>query len=118
MSSFKNLGGVGTLLVLAVAASEVLIMISPFAGFFLNHSVVTTSAFLEWQRVIGRMVFALGLWGFIISAFQVYGKKLIGGAWPRGCSTVPHAIRNISRWASPGWDCSPSGRVSCCWESG
>ena len=103
MSSYKNLGRVGTLLVLAVAASEVLIMISPFAGFFyasarfepllgllsaspltawldgffLNHSVVTTSAFLEWQRTIGRVVFALGLWGFIISAFQVYGNKIL-----------------------------------------
>ena len=110
MSSFKNLGRVGTLLVLAVAASEVLIMISPFAGFFyasvrfepllgilsespltawldgffLNHSVVTTSAFLEWQRTIGRVVFALGLWGFFISAFQVYGKKMIWGGVAKG----------------------------------
>ena len=98
----KHLGRWGVLLVLGLGACEVLIMISPFAGFFyggmrfepflgllsksswtawldgffLNHSVVTTSALLEWQRVIGRFLFCLGLWGFLISAAQVYGNKL------------------------------------------
>jgi protein-S-isoprenylcysteine O-methyltransferase Ste14 len=97
------------LLILGVGAAEVLIMISPFAGlfyagmhfepflgflssspwtawldgFFLNHSVVTTSRLLEWQRTIGFYLFTLGLWGFLISASQVYGNKLLG----RGVAT-------------------------------
>ncbi|MFQ5817101.1 MAG: methyltransferase family protein, partial [Terriglobia bacterium] len=83
-------------------AVEVLIMISPFAGFFyaslrfepvlgilsqsaltawldgffLNHAVVTSSTFLEGQRTIGLYLFALGLWGFLLSAVQVYGNKI------------------------------------------
>ena len=103
MKSYRNLGRFGALLVLAVGACEVLIMISPFAGFFyasvrfepllgflsaspltawldgffLNHSVVTSSAFIEGQRNIGQYIFAVGLWGFFISAFQVYGNKIL-----------------------------------------
>lgn len=102
MKSTSQVGRLGMLAVFGLAAAEVLIMISPFAGFFystihfepflgffsqnaqtawvdgffLNHSVVTTSTLLEWQRTVGRYVFALGLWGFFISAFQVYGNKL------------------------------------------
>ncbi len=102
MKAYGQIGRFGVLAVLGVAAAEVLIMISPFAtffyasvhfesflglfsksaltawldGFFLNHSVVTTSSFLEWQRRIGRYLFALGLWGFFISAYQVYCNKL------------------------------------------
>lgn len=102
MKSSGQLTRFGGLLVLGLGAAEVLIMISPFAGFFyagvrfesllgflsassmtawldgffLNHSVVTTSTLLEWQREIGLFVFALGLWGFLISAFQVYGNKI------------------------------------------
>ena len=103
MKSYRNLGRFGALLVLALGACEVLIMISPFAGFFyasvhvepllgflsaspltawldgffLNHSVVTSSALIEGQRKIGQYIFAVGLWGFFISAFQVYGNKIL-----------------------------------------
>jgi protein-S-isoprenylcysteine O-methyltransferase Ste14 len=103
MRSAKQLGRWGALAVLALGAAEVLIMISPFAGFFyasvqfepflgflskspltawldgffLNHSVVTSSWFLETQRMLGLYLFALGLWGFFISAAQVYGNKLL-----------------------------------------
>lgn len=45
-------------------------------GFFLPHSVVTSSTLLHWQREIGRWVFALGMWGFFICAFQVYWNKI------------------------------------------
>jgi protein-S-isoprenylcysteine O-methyltransferase Ste14 len=102
MKSSGQLTRFGGLLILGLGAAEVLIMVSPFAGFFyagarfesllgflsassmtawldgffLNHSVVTTSTLLEWQREIGLYVFALGLWGFLISAFQVYGNKI------------------------------------------
>ena len=95
-------GRYGAVLVLGLGAAEVLIMISPFAGFFyssvqfepllglfsqsawtawldgffLNHSVVTTSALLEWQRKIGVFLFVAGLAGFFVSAFQVYGNKI------------------------------------------
>ncbi len=97
-----HLGRWGVLFVIGLGACEVLIMISPFAGFFyagmqfepflgflsssvwtawldgffLNHSVVTTSWILEWQRTIGGVLFTAGLWGFLISAAQVYGNKL------------------------------------------
>lgn len=95
-------GRLGALAILGVAAAEVLIMISPFAGFFyaslqfapllgslsrspwtawldgffLNHAVVTTSLLLEWQRKIGVALMALGLVGFVVSAFQVYANKI------------------------------------------
>lgn len=45
-------------------------------GFFLNHAVVTTSLLLEWQRTVGVVLFVLGLAGFFLSAFQVYGNKV------------------------------------------
>jgi protein-S-isoprenylcysteine O-methyltransferase Ste14 len=92
----------GAAAVFGLASAEVLIMASPFAGlfystihfepflglfsqspltawldgFFLQHSVVTSSVLLEWQRKLGTCLFGLGLWGFFISAFQVYGNKL------------------------------------------
>jgi len=95
-------GRLGALAVLAVAAAEVLIMITPFAGFFyaslqfepllgflsnspltawldgffLNHAVVTTSRLLEWQRKVGLVLMVLGLAGFFLSALQVYGNKI------------------------------------------
>jgi len=88
--------------VLGVAAVEVLIMISPFAGFFyaslqfesllgflsksswtawldgffLPHSVITTSLLLEWHRKVGLALVFLGLGGFLVSAVQVYGNKI------------------------------------------
>jgi protein-S-isoprenylcysteine O-methyltransferase Ste14 len=97
-----QLGRLGTLVVLGIAAAEVLIMISPFAaffyatlrfepllgslsrtpatawldGFFLNHALITTSRLLEWHRKAGVALIVLGLAGFLISAVQVYGNKV------------------------------------------
>ncbi len=96
-------GRLGALFVLGVAAVEVIIMVSPFAGFFyarlqfepflgflstspltawldgffLNHSVVTRSLLLEWHRRIGLLLFLLGTLGFLVSAAQVYGGKIL-----------------------------------------
>ena len=95
-------GRLGALAVLGIAAAEVLIMISPFAGFFyaslqfepvlgflsqspltawldgffLNHAVVTRSLLLEWQRNVGLGLIVVGLAGFVLSAVQVYGNKI------------------------------------------
>jgi protein-S-isoprenylcysteine O-methyltransferase Ste14 len=101
MKPVSDVGRVGGLLVLGLAAAEVLIMISPFAGFFyatlgepvlgflsqspltawldgffLNHAVVTTSTLLEWNRKAGLVLLVLGLGGFFVSAVQVYGNKI------------------------------------------
>ena len=81
---------------------EVVIMISPFAfywyslyaptlqglhrwratawmeSFFLPHSVITTSAFLEFMRwQIGAWAFGLGLAAALVCAVQVYATKLL-----------------------------------------
>jgi protein-S-isoprenylcysteine O-methyltransferase Ste14 len=110
MGITSQLGRLGAILALGIAAAELLIMISPFAGlfftslryesllgalsrsgltawldgFFLNHSVVTTSPVLEGQRWIGRYLFAIGIWGFLISALQVYGNKIFRRGIARG----------------------------------
>jgi protein-S-isoprenylcysteine O-methyltransferase Ste14 len=102
MTSTSQRSLFGAAAVFGLASAEVLIMASPFAGlfystirfepflglfsqspltawldgFFLQHSVVTSSVLLEWQRKLGTCLFGLGLWGFFISAFQVYGNKL------------------------------------------
>ncbi len=84
---------------------EVLIMISPFAfywysfyaptlqglhrwratawveAFFLPHSVITSSPFLEFFRwQVGTYAFSLGILAFVVCAVQVYGSKLFGRA--------------------------------------
>jgi len=100
--SSTPLGRLGALALLGIAAAEVLIMISPFAGFFyaslqfepvlgflsqspltawldgffLNHAVVTRSLLLEWQRNVGLGLIVVGLAGFVLSAVQVYGNKI------------------------------------------
>jgi len=110
ISATSYIGKLGAIMILGVAAAELLIMVSPFAGlffaslryesllgvlsqsrltawldgFFLNHSVVTRSTVLEGQRWIGRYLFALGIWGFLISAFQVYGNKIFRRGIARG----------------------------------
>lgn len=81
---------------------EVLVMISPFAfywyslyaptlqglhrwrgtawmeAFFLPHSVITASPFLEFLRWrVGTYAFSLGLIAFFVCAVQVYGGKLL-----------------------------------------
>ena len=102
MKSLAQVGRLGALVVLGIAAAEVLIMISPFAGFFyaslrfepllgslskspatawldgffLNHAVVTTSRLLEWHRKAGVVLIVLGGAGFLLSAVQVYANKL------------------------------------------
>ena len=88
--------------VLGIAAAEVIIMSSPFAGFFyaslgmqplqgvlserastawltsffLNSTAATDSWLLEFHHEAGRFLLAAGIWGFLISAAQVYGNKL------------------------------------------
>lgn len=81
---------------------EVIVMISPFAfywysvyaptlqklhrwratawmeAFFLPHSVITTSPFLEFLRWrVGTYAFSLGILAFLFCAVQVYGGKLL-----------------------------------------
>jgi protein-S-isoprenylcysteine O-methyltransferase Ste14 len=81
---------------------EVIVMISPFAfywyslyaptlqelhhwratawmeAFFLPHSVITTSRFLEFLRWrVGTYAFSLGIILFIVCAVQVYGGKVL-----------------------------------------
>lgn len=104
------LGRTGALLVFGIAALEVVIMISPFAGFFyaslrfesvlgwlstspltawldgffLNHAVVTTSRVLEWHRKLGIALLVMGLAGFLASAAQVYSNKITGRGVAKG----------------------------------
>ena len=103
MQSKSQAARFGGCLVLMVAAAEVIIMSSPFAAlfyssfgfqgfqgflsqhastawltsFFLNSSAMTTSKVLEWHRELGSLLISIGLWGFLISAAQVYGNKLL-----------------------------------------
>ena len=81
---------------------EVIIMVSPFAfywyslyaptlqgmhrwratawmeAFFLPHSVITTSRFLEFNRwVLGTYALSLGVVGFLFCAAQIYAGKLL-----------------------------------------
>ncbi len=81
---------------------EVIVMISPFAfywyslyaptlqglhrwratawmeAFFLPHSVITTSSFLEFNRwVLGAYALSLGIVGFLFCAVHIYGGKLL-----------------------------------------
>ena len=102
-------GRLAALLILGLGCLEVVIMVSPFVGlmygtaglehaqetlsarpatawltgFFLNHALVPESELLLWQREIGRYLFAAGVWGFVVSALQLYGNKLRG----RGTTT-------------------------------
>jgi protein-S-isoprenylcysteine O-methyltransferase Ste14 len=83
-----------------VVCFEILIMISPFAGFFYSafnpfllgltkyratrwlssffftHMVVPPNGFLKFVRVTGSVFFSLGLLLFLICAFQVYASKV------------------------------------------
>ena len=80
---------------------EILIMISPFAGlfysvftpfllevakypatrwlsaFYLPHMVVPPGDFLKFVRVMGSVLFVLGIAVFVICALQVYGNKFL-----------------------------------------
>jgi protein-S-isoprenylcysteine O-methyltransferase Ste14 len=80
---------------------EIMIMISPFAGFFysvfnpflletakypatrwlssffLPHMVVPPDDFLEFIRIMGSVLFVSGMAGFLICAVQVYANKFM-----------------------------------------
>ena len=96
-----------------VIALEFLIMISPFAGFFysvfnpllvtadkypatrwlsaffLPHMVVPPDALLQFIRVLGSILFVVGMAVFLVCAMQVYAQKLLKkGAALRGLYTV------------------------------
>lgn len=82
-----------------VVCFEILIMISPFAGFFYSafnpfllgltkyratrwlssffftHMVVPPNDFLKFIRILGSVFFGLGLLLFVVCAFQVYASK-------------------------------------------
>ena len=82
-----------------VIAFEVLIMISPFAGFFysafnpvllkmasnsatrwlsafyLPHMVLPEAGFLQFIRVMGSVLFVVGMIVFLVCAGQVYAAK-------------------------------------------
>ena len=84
-----------------VVCFEILIMISPFAGFFYSafnpfllglakyratswlssffftHMVVPPNDFLKVVRILGSVFFSLGLLLFLICAFQVYASKFL-----------------------------------------
>ncbi len=124
-----RIAGIGSLAVLGLAAAEVLIMMTPFAGFFygalrfepllgwlgrspatawldgffLNHSVVTDSVLLEWQRESGDYLLVLGLLGFFISAGLVYGRKATGAGVASG--SLYRLVRHpqYSCFAVAGW---------------
>jgi protein-S-isoprenylcysteine O-methyltransferase Ste14 len=89
------------LVIYFVIAFEVLIMISPFAGFFysvfnpmllnfaahpstrwlsafyLPHMVLPRDAFLQFVRVTGSVLFVLGMAIFCICAIQIYSAKFM-----------------------------------------
>src|ERR1039457_2326987 len=80
---------------------EILIMISPFAGFFYSafnpfllglarypatrwlssfffvHLVAPPNEFLQFLRVMGSVLFVAGLVVFLVCAFQVYASKFL-----------------------------------------
>ena len=84
-----------------IIAPEILIMISPFAGFFysvfnpvllgiakypatkwlsaffLPHMVVPPDDFLKFIRIMGSVLFVLGMAVFFICAIQVYANKIL-----------------------------------------
>lgn len=97
----KSLTGYAGGFVTLVAIGEAFLMLSPFAGFFyggyrpaldflsdhratawlngffLNHALITTSGFLEGQRLVGKYLFAVAIWLFLLGFLQIYVAKLI-----------------------------------------
>jgi protein-S-isoprenylcysteine O-methyltransferase Ste14 len=98
---FKGILSGGGIMVYFIMAFEVIIMISPFAfflysvfnpifhflgkysatrwltGFFLSHMVFPPGVFLHGIRILGSVLFVLGLGIFVICAFQVYSAKIL-----------------------------------------
>ncbi|MFQ5866459.1 MAG: methyltransferase family protein [bacterium] len=110
---FKGILSGGGIVVYFIMAFEVMIMISPFAfffysvfnpifhllgkysatrwltGFFLPHTVFPPGVFLQGIRVLGSVLFILGLGFFLICASQVYlGKILKRGVATKGLYQV------------------------------
>ncbi len=99
-SWLKGILSGGGIVIYFIMALEVMIMISPFAfffysvfnpilhflgqysvtrwltGFFLPHMIFPPSVFLEGLRVLGSVLFLLGLALFLVCAFQVYVGKI------------------------------------------
>ncbi|MBI5849402.1 MAG: isoprenylcysteine carboxylmethyltransferase family protein [Nitrospirae bacterium] len=100
MNKTKALGNSAIVLYFIIGL-EIMIMISPFAGFFysvfnpfllaiakypstkwlssffLPHMVVPPDDFLKFVRVMGSVLFVLGMGIFFICAFQVYANKFL-----------------------------------------
>jgi protein-S-isoprenylcysteine O-methyltransferase Ste14 len=100
MNKFKALGNSAIVLYFIIGL-EIMIMISPFAGFFysvfnpflleiakypatrwlsaffLPHMVVPPDDFLKFIRIMGSVLFVGGMAVFFICALQVYSNKLL-----------------------------------------
>lgn len=100
MNKTKALGNSAIVLYFIVGL-EIMIMISPFAGFFysvfnpflleitkhpgtkwlssffLPHMVVPPDDFLKFIRIMGSVLFVLGMSTFFVCAFQVYANKFL-----------------------------------------
>jgi protein-S-isoprenylcysteine O-methyltransferase Ste14 len=100
MNKTKALGNSAIVLYFIIGL-EIMIMISPFAGFFysvfnpflletakypstrwlsaffLPHMVVPPDGFLKFIRIMGSVLFVSGMAGFLICAFQVYANKFM-----------------------------------------
>ncbi|MCZ6691386.1 MAG: methyltransferase [Planctomycetota bacterium] len=100
-AKWKHVTGLSTSVIVLLGTAEVVMMISPFAGFFysafrpalnfiaehratawldgffLNHALITTSPILEGQRLVGKYIFAIGMWGFLVGFLQIYGAKVL-----------------------------------------
>ena len=115
MNKTKALGNSAIVLYFIIGL-EIMIMISPFAGFFysvfnpfllaiakypatkwlssffLPHMVVPPDDFLKFIRIMGSVLFVLGMAIFFVCAFQVYANKFLKkGAALKGLYSI---IRN------------------------
>jgi protein-S-isoprenylcysteine O-methyltransferase Ste14 len=108
-ATLRTLAARGGIVVFFIMAFEVMIMISPFAfffysvfnpvfqwcdqypatqwltGFFLPHMILPPTLLLQGLRVLGSVLFVLGLAAFVVCALQVYlGKIFKWGVATRG----------------------------------
>jgi protein-S-isoprenylcysteine O-methyltransferase Ste14 len=109
----RRIAARGAILLSFIVAFEIVIMISPFAlffysvfnpilltldrwsatrwltAFFLPHMIAPPDAFLMAIRLLGSVLFVVGLAAFLICAIQVYaGKALKSGPASRGLYAV------------------------------
>ena len=105
----RRIAARGGIIVFFIVALEVMIMISPFAfffysvfsplfnwldhfaatrwltEFFLPHMILPPTLFLQAVRVLGSVLFVVGMVTFVICALQIYvGKILHGGVANKG----------------------------------